>query len=38
MNDKAFKEMIEKSKRYDELLITTKGFAFDSLVFRFKDY
>ena len=38
MNEKAFKEMIEKSKHYDELLITTKGFAFDSLVFRFKDY
>lgn len=38
MNNKAFKEMIEKSNHYDELLITTKGFAFDSLVFRFKDY
>ena len=38
MNGKAFKEMIEKSSHYDQLLITTKGFAFDSLVFRFKDY
>lgn len=38
MNEKAFKEIIEKSNHYDELLITTKGFAFDSLVFRFKDY
>lgn len=38
MNEKAFKEMIEKSNHYDQLLITTKGFAFDSLVFRFKDY
>ena len=38
MNEKAFKEMIEKSHNDDQLLITTKGFAFDSLVFRFKDY
>ena len=38
MSEKAFKEMIEKSHNYDQLLITTKGFAFDSLVFRFKDY
>jgi hypothetical protein len=38
MNEKSFKEMIEKSNHYDQLLITAKGFAFDSLVFRFKDY
>ena len=38
MSEKAFKEMIEKSQNYDQLLITTRGFAFDSLVFRFKDY
>ena len=38
MSEKAFKEMIEKSHNYDQLLTTTKGFAFDSLVFRFKDY
>ena len=38
MSEKAFKEMIEKSHHYDQLLITTKGFAFDSLIFRFKDY
>ena len=38
MSEKAFKEMIEKSNHYDQLLITTKGFAFDSLVFRFKEY
>ena len=31
-------DFFEKSKHYDQLLITTKGFAFDSLVFRFKDY
>ena len=38
MGEKALKEMIEKSNNYDQLLITTKGFAFDSLIFRFKDY
>ena len=38
MNEKAFKEIIEKSNHYDELLITTKGFAYDSLIYRFKDY
>lgn len=38
MSEKALKEMIEKSKNYDQLLITTKGYAFDSLVYRFKDY
>lgn len=38
MNKKAFKEMIEKSNNYDKLLITTKGYAFDSLIYRFKDY
>ena len=38
MGEKSFKEMMEKSKHYDQLLITAKGFAFDSLVFRFKEY
>lgn len=38
MGEKAFKEMYDKSKNYDQLLITTKGYAFDSLVYRFKDY
>ena len=38
MGEKAIKEMIEKSRNYDQLLITTKGYAFDSLVFRFKEY
>ena len=38
MSEKAFKEMIEKSHNYDQLLITAKGFAFDSLIFRFKEY
>ena len=38
MGENAIKEMIEKSKNYDQLLITTKGYAFDSLVYRFKDY
>ena len=38
MSEKALKEMIEKSHNYDQLLITTKGYAFDSLIYRFKDY
>ena len=38
MSEKVFKKTIEKSNNYDQLLISTKGFAFDSLVFRFKDY
>lgn len=38
MSENAIKEMIEKSKNYDLLLITTKGYAFDSLIFRFKEY
>ena len=32
------KELIEKAQHYDELMITTKGYAFDSLIYRFKDY
>lgn len=32
------KNIIEKSQSYDNLLITTRGYAFDSLVYRFKDY
>ena len=32
------RNMIEKSQNYDSLLITTRGYAFDSLVYRFKDY
>ena len=27
-----------KSQNYDDLLIATRGYAFDSLVYRFKDY
>lgn len=38
MGENAIKEMIEKSKNYDQLLITTKGYAYDSLIFRFKEY
>lgn len=37
MSDK-LKEMLNKSHDYDQLVISTKGFAFDSLVYRFKDY
>ena len=35
---KQLKEMLDKSRDYDHLVISTRGFAFDSLVFRFKDY
>ena len=38
MGENAIKEMFDKSKNYDLLLITTKGYAFDSLIFRFKEY
>lgn len=33
-----FRNVIEKSQNYDNLLILTRGYAFDSLVYRFKDY
>lgn len=36
--NKQLKEMLDKSRDYDNLVISTRGFAFDSLVFRFKDY
>ena len=32
------KDMLNKSHEYDKLIISTRGFAFDSLVYRFKDY
>lgn len=35
---KQLKEMLNKSHDYDHLVISTRGFAFDSLVFRFKEY
>ena len=35
---KQLKEMLDKSLNYDQLIISTRGFAFDSLIFRFKDY
>ena len=38
MNNNNLKEMLNKSHNYDELVISTRGFAFDSLVYRFKDY
>ena len=38
MNNNQLKEMLDKSHNYDELIISTRGFAFDSLVYRFKDY
>lgn len=38
MNNNRLKEMLDKSHDYNELVISTRGFAFDSLVYRFKDY
>ena len=38
MNEKALIEKLKKADAYDDLMIHTKGFAFDSLVYRFKDY
>lgn len=32
------KEKLEKASSYDNLLIATRGFAYDSLIYRFKDY
>ena len=38
MSEKALIEKLKKADAYDDLIIHTKGFAFDSLVYRFKDY
>lgn len=38
MSEKQLKEMIEKAHAYNDLIISTRGFAFDSLIYRFKDY
>ena len=32
------KEVLDKAHNYDNLMVHTKGFMFDSLVYRFKDY
>lgn len=37
MSDR-IKELIDKSQTYDLLAKKTRGYAFDSLIFRFKDY
>ena len=38
MGENAFKEMFDKARDYDNLMISTRGYAYDSLIFRFKDY
>ena len=38
MSEKALIEKLKKADAYNDLMIHTKGFAFDSLVYRFKDY
>ena len=37
MSNNKLKELLNKSEEYDTLIISTRGFAFDSLVYRFKD-
>jgi hypothetical protein len=37
MSNNKLKELLNKSEDYDALIISTRGFAFDSLVYRFKD-
>lgn len=32
------KNILDKANSYDNLMVHTKGFMFDSLVYRFKDY
>ena len=32
------KQAMEKGRAYDDLLIHTKGYMYDSLIYRFKDY
>lgn len=34
----ALKEKLNKASHYDDLAIHTKGFMYDSLIYRFKDY
>jgi hypothetical protein len=36
MND--LKKKLEKASNYDNLALHTKGFMYDSLIFRFKEY
>lgn len=38
MMNNQLKDMLNKSHEYDQLMISTRGFAFDSLIYRFKDY
>lgn len=38
VNDNKLIEKLKKADAYDDLLIHARGFAFDSLVFRFKEY
>lgn len=38
MNKDKWLETVNKADAYDDLIIHTKGFMYDSLVYRFKDY
>lgn len=37
MNEQ-LKNILNKSHEYDQLIVSTRGFAYDSLIYRFKDY
>lgn len=38
MNEKTLIKKLEKADAYDDLMIHTKGYMYDSLIYRFKDY
>ena len=38
MTEKTLQQAYEKAQTYDDLVIHTKGFMYDSLIYRFKDY
>lgn len=38
MSEKTLRQTLDKAHAYDDLIVHTKGFMFDSLVYRFKDY
>ena len=38
MSEQALIEKLKKADAYDDLLIHTKGYMYDSLIYRFKDY
>ena len=37
-NRNNLKKMMDQAREYDNLIIHTKGYMYDSLIYRFKDY